>query len=66
MKIKGVYCKFCINECKKFGKIECSNFDAGSIEALRKERKELLITKSNPERLEIISKRIDFFDYGVK
>ena len=62
-----VLCKHCLNSCKKAGKIDCEKYKPkANIEELRIEREKLLVSKSNPEKLEEIIKQINYFDYGFK
>ncbi len=61
-----VLCKHCLNPCKKFGKIECADYNHPTIEDLDKERKALLVSKENPERLLELQKHLDYFNYGIK
>ena len=37
-----------------------------SIDELTKEQKKLLVSKENPERLKEITKKIDFFNWGIQ
>jgi len=37
-----------------------------TIEELRKERNELLISKSDPKRLAELTAKINYFDWGIK
>jgi hypothetical protein len=60
-----VLCKFCENSCKKFGKVECADYNNPTIEDLDKERKLLLVSKENPERLQELQNKLDYFNYGI-
>lgn len=37
-----------------------------TIEELRKERNELLISKADPKRLAELTAKLDYFDWGIK
>lgn len=36
-----------------------------TLEELRKERNTLMITKADPERLQWLKDKVDFFEYGI-
>lgn len=37
-----------------------------TIEQLTKERDKLLVSRSDPKRLEFLNKKIDYFNWGIK
>lgn len=61
-----VICKHCLNSCKKFGKIDCEDYNNPSIEELDIERKKLIVSDDNPKRLQELKNKLDYFNYGIK
>lgn len=61
-----VLCKHCQNPCKKFGKVDCDDYNNLSIEDLENERKKLLVSGENPLRLKELQKELDYFNYGIE
>jgi hypothetical protein len=59
------YCKFCQNTCKKIGHIDCDKYTPFSYEDAKKEMRALNVSKSNPERLEYLRKRIANINGGT-
>lgn len=60
-----VLCKFCLNSCKKQGKVDCDIYKTETPEDWQKELKTLL-DGSNPQRSNELRKKLDYFYYGIK
>lgn len=59
-----VLCKHCQNQCKKFGKVDCSDYNNPSIDDWQKEYRKLLQT--DIEKAKEVKKKIDYFEYGIE
>lgn len=59
-----VICKHCINTCKKFGKVDCDDYNHPTIEDLEKEYRQLMQT--DPAKAKEIKKKIDFIWFGIE
>lgn len=57
-KVCGIGMKNTYNDCKKFKTIEISQLIA--------EKNRLQVSGEDPERLDYLKKKIDYFDYGIK
>ena len=62
---KKAICKHCIHPCKKSPATECDKFESFSIAKAIKERKQLLASKENPERLEYLTNKIMEVNGGI-
>ena len=62
---KKAICKHCIHPCKKSPAPECEKFESFSIAKAIKERKQLLASKDNPERLEYLTNKIMGVNGGI-
>ena len=62
---KKAICKHCIHPCKKSPAPECDKFESFSIVKAIKERKQLLASKDNPERLEYLTNKIMEVNGGI-
>ena len=63
--MKKAICKHCIHSCKKSPALECDKFESFSITKAIKERKQLLASKDNPERLKYLTNKIIEFNGGT-
>jgi len=59
-----VLCKHCLNLCKKFGKIDCEDYNHPTIEDLEKEYRKLM--QNDPEKAKEIKKKIDYIWFGIE
>lgn len=59
-----VLCKHCLNPCKKFGKVDCDDYNHPTLEDLEKEYRKLIQT--DPEKAKEIKKKIDFIWFGIE
>jgi len=60
-----VFCKNCLNSCKKFGKIDCADYCNPTIQEIEEQINKLLVSQDNPELLKNLQKKIDYFNYGI-
>jgi hypothetical protein len=58
-------CRHCELPCKKIGLVECDRYSPFVYEDAKKEIRALNVSKSNPERLEYLRKRIANINGGT-
>ena len=59
-------CKHCSNTCKKSVPTECIDYKVETRQDLVNERNKLLVSGDNPERLKIVTNKINYIDYGIQ
>jgi len=58
-------CKHCIKSCKVYPAPECDKFESFSYSKAMEERRQLIVSKDNPDRLNYLTQKLQKINGGI-